>query len=292
MRDIPRSALILLSLLPAAPVQAQASRPRFEISFPAERSSAPLDGRLLLFISADTTEEPRFQVSDGPGTQQVFGVDVDGWRPGETRVINASAFGYPRRSLAELRRGNVSRASAHHRYETFRRSDGHVVKLPPDKGEGQQFSRKPGNLYSSPRSSCSTRARRRRAPFLNQGFRLSTTSRNRYEIHQIREDQSERLSNSGDATCTRCLVLLPWDSRSTPTHAIRSCHHGHFPSSVDGWRETPPDNAQARLQRAIHPPRYKSHSAGARRGSSTRTVEPGIPARAADRDSTRHALLR
>ena len=38
-----------------------------------------------------------------------------------------------------------------HRYETFRRGDGHVVKLPMDRGEGQQWSKAPGNLYSTPR---------------------------------------------------------------------------------------------------------------------------------------------
>ena len=37
-----------------------------------------------------------------------------------------------------------------HRYETFRRSDGHTVKLPMDRGEGQQWNRAPGNLYSTP----------------------------------------------------------------------------------------------------------------------------------------------
>ena len=35
-----------------------------------------------------------------------------------------------------------------HRYETFRRADGHTVKLPMDRGEGQQWNRAPGNLYS------------------------------------------------------------------------------------------------------------------------------------------------
>ncbi|WP_315819620.1 hypothetical protein [Paraflavitalea speifideaquila] len=37
-----------------------------------------------------------------------------------------------------------------HRYETFHRKDGHTVKLPMDKGEGQQWNRAPGNLYSKP----------------------------------------------------------------------------------------------------------------------------------------------
>jgi hypothetical protein len=38
-----------------------------------------------------------------------------------------------------------------HRYETFHRSDGHTVKLPRDRGEGQHWNLAPGNLYSTPR---------------------------------------------------------------------------------------------------------------------------------------------
>ena len=37
-----------------------------------------------------------------------------------------------------------------HIYETFARSDGHTVKLPMDRGEGQHWNRAPGNLYSTP----------------------------------------------------------------------------------------------------------------------------------------------
>ena len=48
------------------------------------------------------------------------------------------------------------------RYETFTRGDGVTVKLPPDKGEGQQWARKPGNLYSTPqRVTLDPRGRRR-----------------------------------------------------------------------------------------------------------------------------------
>ena len=36
------------------------------------------------------------------------------------------------------------------RYETFHRADGSVVTLAPDKGEGQDWTKKPGNLYSTP----------------------------------------------------------------------------------------------------------------------------------------------
>ena len=37
-----------------------------------------------------------------------------------------------------------------HIYETFHRKDGHVVKLPMDRGEGQHWNLAPGNLYSLP----------------------------------------------------------------------------------------------------------------------------------------------
>src|SRR5687768_13223826 len=146
----------LLASLVACPAialaQPRASSLRFAVTFPAERSAAAIDGRLLVLISADTAAEPRFQISDAPTTGQVFGIDVDGWKPGETRIIDASAFGYPIRSLAELPRGSYRVQALVNRYETFRRSDGHTVKLPPDRGEGQQWSRKPGNLYSRPRA--------------------------------------------------------------------------------------------------------------------------------------------
>ena len=35
-------------------------------------------------------------------------------------------------------------------YETFHRSDGKTVKLPPDMGEGQHWNIAPGNLYCKP----------------------------------------------------------------------------------------------------------------------------------------------
>ncbi|HEX7122125.1 MAG TPA: hypothetical protein VF178_07115, partial [Gemmatimonadaceae bacterium] len=142
---LPLGLGVTIAAVRAAPQQ---SRLRFAVTFPAERSASAIDGRLLLFISADTSGEPRFQVSDAPQTAQVFGVDVDGWRPGETRYVDASAFGYPIHALAQLPRGTYRVQALINRYETFKRSDGHTVKLPPDKWEGQQYANKPGNLYS------------------------------------------------------------------------------------------------------------------------------------------------
>ncbi|HEX6942961.1 MAG TPA: hypothetical protein VF128_08525, partial [Gemmatimonadaceae bacterium] len=149
MRLPPLSSLLGTALLIGATALPQGgTRLRFAISFPAERSATAIDGRLLLMISADTSGEPRTQVSGSVATAQVFGVDVDGWKPGETRYVDATAFGYPLRSLSQLKAGRYRVQAMINRYETFKRSDGHTVKLPPDQWEGQQFASKPGNLYS------------------------------------------------------------------------------------------------------------------------------------------------
>jgi len=80
----------------------------------------------------------------------VFGVDVEGLKPGQEAIVDASAFGYPLRSLSDLKPGDYWIQALLHRYETFKRADGHTVKLPMDRGEGQQWNSAPGNLYSTP----------------------------------------------------------------------------------------------------------------------------------------------
>ncbi|MCJ7680618.1 MAG: hypothetical protein MUP70_07835, partial [Candidatus Aminicenantes bacterium] len=78
---------------------------RFEILFSNEVSAEPLDGRMLLFISRDPGQEPRFQVGDGPDSQQVFGIDVDGLRPNTSALIDGTVFGYPLESLSAIPTG-------------------------------------------------------------------------------------------------------------------------------------------------------------------------------------------
>src|SRR5881296_2617457 len=95
----------LLALAGTPGIEAPAGL-RFSVTFPASRSSTPLDGRLLVLISTDTTAEPRFQVSDNVTSAQVYGMDVDGWRPGAPAVVGAAGvFGYPIRNVADLPRG-------------------------------------------------------------------------------------------------------------------------------------------------------------------------------------------
>jgi hypothetical protein len=239
------------SFAPSAQAPAQPSQAplRFAITFPRERSAAPIDGRLLLLVSADSSAEPRFQISDAPSTQLVFGVDVDGWRPGEERIVDARAFGYPLRSLAELPRGRYRVQALVNRYETFRRADGHTVKLPPDRGEGQQWASKPGNLYSRPREVVLDPAR-------NEVVRIALdqeippvgdfAAKETKYIKYVKV-RSDRLSKFwGRDVHLAAWVTLPWGFDEHPgARYPLVVNHGHFPAAPSGWRETPPDTSLA-----------------------------------------------
>src|ERR1700757_2576491 len=140
-----RLALLLLILM-APVVHAQT----FSVIFPKNVSSEPLDGRLLLLLSTDPSDEPRNQIDDTPRSQMVFGLNVDGWQPAQPTVVDAAAYGYPIRSLKDVPPGEYTVQVVLNKYETFHRSDGKTIKLHPDMGEGQHWNISPGNLYSKP----------------------------------------------------------------------------------------------------------------------------------------------
>jgi hypothetical protein len=222
-------------------VEAQA--PRITVTFPVTRSSAPIDGRVLVYISADTTGEPRFQVSDAVTTGQVTGVDVDGWRPGTPAVVDGNAFGYPLASLRDLKPGRYRVQALVNRYETFRRSDGHTVKLPPDQWEGQQLTRKPGNLYSKPVTLTVTANSRITLELTEEIPPVADFAHQETKYVKYFRIRSERLSKFwGRDMYLGAWVLLPegFDSHPDARYPL-VVNHGHFPSGVDGFRETPPD---------------------------------------------------
>src|ERR1700685_3956694 len=140
-----RTALALACLLFTVAV---AAAPSFTVTFPSERSPQPLDGRLLLLLSTDPSQEPRMQIDDSPRSQIVFGVTVDGWRPGQSNIVDASASGYPIHSLKDVPPGDYTVQAVLNKYETFHRADGKTLKLHMDQGEGQHWNSSPGNLYS------------------------------------------------------------------------------------------------------------------------------------------------
>jgi hypothetical protein len=137
----------MLALVVAFPL---AAAPGFQIRLGSGLRTAPVDGRLIVVMSRNLQGEPRSQVTWGLGTQQIFGMDVDGWKPGDTVEMRGSAAGSPLPTLDNLPPGTYNIQAVLNIYETFRRADGHVLKLHPDHGEGQQWNRSPGNLYSKP----------------------------------------------------------------------------------------------------------------------------------------------
>ena len=143
--------MLLLSAILSQAATAKPSGQRFEVSFPKEMSAAPLDGHVLLLISNNDTKEPRFQISFMTAeSQQVFGIDVDALAPGAPAIIDASPLGYPAESLNDVPAGDYWVQAVLNLYETFHLANGRTLKLPPDKGEGQHWAVKPGNLYSKP----------------------------------------------------------------------------------------------------------------------------------------------
>ena len=227
----------------AAPPRAGSTELRFAVSFPAERSKAPLDGRMLLLMSTDGKVEPRFQISDGPDTELVFGIDVDGLAPGAEAVVDASAFGYPLRSLAELPPGEYYVQAFLHRYETFHRSDGHVVKLPMDRGEGQRWNAAPGNLYSTPRRMIidPAKAGTVRITLDKEIPPIAPPKDTKYVRHEkIRSDLLTKFW--GRPMFLGACLLLPegFDAHPEARYPLM-VFHGHFPATISGFRETPPD---------------------------------------------------
>jgi Putative esterase len=229
----------------AAPAPGPAvAKLRFSISVAADKAKEPLDGRVLVILSKDPSDEPRFQISDtGLNTQQVFGVDVEGFRAGQEAVIDAGLLGYPLESLAEVPAGTYTVQALLHKYETFHRGDGHTVKLPMDRGEGQQWSRAPGNFLSAPRSIEVDPTRDTAIKIvLDQVIpKIADPPETKYIKHV--KIQSERLTKFwGRPMFLGAHVLLPegWDAHPDARYPL-VINHGHFPHTFDGFREEPPD---------------------------------------------------
>jgi hypothetical protein len=233
----------LLAQGSAASRRASSNGLRVGISFPARQSAAPLDGRLLLLIATDSAGEPRFRITDAVSTGQAFAIDVDKLAPGREAFIDGSALGYPVRRLADLPSGEYWVQGFLHVYETFRRADGHTVKLPMDRGEGQQWESAPGNLYSTPRKIRldATRGGVVHLSLDNKIPPIPPTPDTKYVKHL--RIQSDRLTKFwGRPMHLGAILVLPegYDTHPDARYPL-AIYHGHFQRTVSGFRETPPD---------------------------------------------------
>jgi len=131
-------------------ISVSASAQTFRVSIDPSLKESALDGRLMLLLSKTNKAEPRFLISDAATTQLVFGIDVEGWKPGTTQLVDVQAIGYPVERLKDVPPGYYYVQVLMHKYETFHLKTGQTVKLPMDRGEGQHWNIAPGNIYSAP----------------------------------------------------------------------------------------------------------------------------------------------
>lgn len=215
---------------------------QFSVTFDKSLSNKALDGRLMLFVANNDKKEPRRQVSDDADSQLMFGIDVNDWKPNQSIIIDDKAFGYPIRSISQIPAGEYFAQVLLHKYETFHKADGHVVKLPMDRGEGQQFNDAPGNIYSVPVKITLKKG-------IKQTIQLSISKeippiappKDTKYIKHIKM-KSELLSKFwGRDIYLGANVLIPDGFDTHPeAHYPLAIFHGHFPADFSGFSETPP----------------------------------------------------
>ncbi len=216
---------------------------RFSIHLPDTLSKKPLEGRLLLIFSKNHSGEPRFQIADGPHTQQIFGMDIENWLPGTTKNISASAFGYPVESMANLHADEYTVQVLLHIYETFHRKDGHIVKLPMDRGEGQHWNLAPGNFYSMPvKIKFNPRTKILQTLHLTETIPPVKEPGDSKYIKHIKIQSKLLTEFWGRPVYLGAHVLLPegWDTHPDVKYPL-AIFHGHFPADFGNWRTTVPD---------------------------------------------------
>jgi len=225
---------------------------RFSVTLPASAKATvgrpgegdSIDGRLLVMLAKDPRAgEPRFQINDSVSGQLIFGVDVDGLKAGAAATLDGSAIGFPLESIADIPAGTYSVQALIHKYETFKRGDGHTVKMPMDRGEGQQWARAPGNVYSTPQT-ITIDPRKGGTVTITLDKTIEPLPKPK-DTKYVRHDEilSERLSRFwGRPMHLGAHVLLPegWDTHPDAKYPL-FIYHGHFPADLTNWREAPPD---------------------------------------------------
>lgn len=260
---------------------AQAHGTRFTLTYAAPENTSPVDGRMFLLISTDSTSEPRFQISEGPDTQMLFGVNVDGLKPGVPAIVDETVFGYPVRSIAAVPAGWYWVQGLLHKYETFTRADGHTVKLPMDRGEGQHWNLAPGNLYSTPKKIFIDPAKEETiAIALDRVIAPIDPPKDTKYIRHVRI-QSERLTKFwGRPMFIGANVLLPegWAEHPEARYPLM-VEHGHFPHTFEGFSETMPDTAamKGEYSERFKLPDYNKTEAAYAHQLYTDWVSPGFP---------------
>jgi hypothetical protein len=263
----------------AAPVPAPPNAPQISVSFPKERSAQPIDGRLLLLLSNDGSEEPRMQIALSARTQMIFGIDVDGMQPGQAITIDDSAFGYPVRYLHDVPAGEYFVQVLLNRYETFHRSDGYTVKLHMDQGEGQHWNTSPGNLYSKPQKITLGVGAQPVSLTLDQEIPPIESPKDTKYIRHIKI-QSQLLTKFwGRPMSLSANILVPEGFDAHPEARFPlAISEDHFNHDFDGLRTEPPDpNLKPDFSERFHIPGYNRIQQQEEYKFYQQWIAPGFP---------------
>jgi hypothetical protein len=234
---------LLAATLPLRSAPAPATGPQFSVSFSKDRSAQPLDGRIFVLLSTDPSQEPRMQIDLSVKTQIIFGVDVDALGPGQPFIVtNDNAFGYPTRNLRDIPAGEYYVQAVLHRYETFHRSDGHIVKLPIDRGEGQHWNIAPGNLYSKPQKISLGGGAAPISILLDQEIAQIEAPKDTKFIRHIKIQSALLTKFWGRPMYIGAAILVPDGFDEHPqAHFPVMVFEDHFVHDFDGFRTEPPD---------------------------------------------------
>src|SRR5277367_1684697 len=234
--------LLFALAVAGASLSAQTGVQGISVSYPAERSAKALDGRLLFLLSNDPSEEPRMQIDDTPKSQMVFGVTVDGWKPGQSVKVGDSAAGYPVRKLSAVPAGDYTVQAVLDVYETFHRADGRTIKLSPDRGEGKHWNLAPGNLYSMPRKVHVVPGGAPITISLDQVIAPIAPVADTKYVRHIRIESALLTKFWGRPTYLSAIVLVPEGFDEHPNARFPlMIFHDHFVSGFDDFWTTPPD---------------------------------------------------
>ncbi len=182
------------------------------------------------------------QIDDSVRTQMIFGMDVDGMQPGQSVVVNDSAAGYPIRRLRDVAAGDYYVQAVLHRYETFHRSDGHTVKLPMDRGEGQHWNIAPGNLYSTPQKIRLGPSGGPVAIVLDQEIPPIPPPQDTKYIRHLKIQSALLTEFWGGPVFLSANVLVPDGFDEHPNvHFPFIINEDHFNADFSGFRTEPPD---------------------------------------------------
>lgn len=215
----------------------------FRVNIADSLHQSALDGRLLLMLSNNNNSEPRFQISDEAESQMIFGVDVENWKKGSSQLVDMHAFGYPLERLKDVPAGDYYVQVLFHKYETFHLQNGHTVKLPMDRGEGQHWNMAPGNIYSTPIRIHFDPAAALPVELLIGNIipPVAEPATTKYIRHI--KIQSKMLTEFwGRPMYIGAHILLPegFDEHPTVKYPL-AIFHGHFPTDFEGFRTIPPD---------------------------------------------------